>query len=84
MADADDTRWRGLVRYGALNRSGPPDPRNSLTPTRQDIISVDVSHSRVFSFGVVDVGVGYESVDDDVSGTSSSDARFYVQWRSAY
>ncbi|MDJ0699518.1 MAG: capsule assembly Wzi family protein [Woeseiaceae bacterium] len=84
MADADDTQWRGHVRFGALNRGGPPDPRNSLTPTRQDIVSVDVSHSRVFSFGVIDVGVGYESVDDDVSGTSTSDARFYVQWRSAY
>ncbi len=84
LADADDTQWRAHVRFGALNRGGPPDPRNSLTPTREDILSIDVSHSRVFSFGVLDVGAGYESVDDDVSGRSSSDARLYVQWRSAY
>ncbi len=84
MADADDTQWRGHVRVGALNRGGPPDPRNTLTPTRQDIVSFDVSHSRVLSFGVIDVGVGYESIDDDLSGRSTSDARFYVQWRSAY
>jgi hypothetical protein len=84
LVDADDQRWRGLVRYGALNRGGAPDSRNSLTPTRQDIASLDVSHSRVFSFGVIDVGVGYESSDGNASGQSPDDARFYLQWRSAY
>ena len=84
LADADDTQWRGHVRFGALNRGGQPDSRNTLTPTRQDIVSIDVSHSRVFSFGVIDVGVGYESIDDDVTGRSTSDARFYAQWRSSY
>ncbi len=84
MADADDTQWRGLVRYGGLNRGGSADPRNTLTDTRQDIVSLDVSHSRVFTFGVIDVGVGYESVDDEASGSSTSNARFYLQWRSSY
>jgi hypothetical protein len=78
------TQWRGNVRYGELNRAGAPDVRNTLTPTPQDLSSIDVSHSRVFSFGVVDLGVGYEWIDDDASGNSFSDGRFYAQWRSSY
>ena len=83
-ADVNDTQWRGLIRVGDLNRGGSPDSRNSLTPTPQDIASIDISHSRVFSFGVIDVGAGYETVDDIASGISFSDTRAYVQWRSSY
>jgi hypothetical protein len=82
--DSADTQWRALLRVGALNRGAISDSRNSLTPTRQDIVSVDLSHSRVFSFGVIDLGVGYEMVDDISSGLSSSDGRLYVEWRSSY
>ena len=84
LVDTDDMQWRGLVRFGDLNRDGAPDARHSLTPTPQDIISLDLSHSRVFSFGVIDLGAGYEQIDDAVSGISSSDGRLYLQWRSSY
>lgn len=84
MLDADDTRWRFLARFGKLNRGGAPDNRNTLTSTPQDIASIDVSHSRVVPFGLIDVGVGYETVDDELSGSSNNEARFYVQWRSSY
>ncbi len=84
LVDDEDTQWRGHLRYGALNRGGAPDSRNTLTPTRQDIASIDLSHSRVFSFGVVDVGAGYESIDDVVSGQSDDGGRLYLQWRSSY
>ena len=80
----DDTQWRALVRLGDLNRGGAPDSRNTLTPTPQDLFSVDVSHSRVIPVGVIDVGIGYESIDDIESGRSISDTRLYLQWRSSY
>jgi hypothetical protein len=44
--------------------------------------NIDLSHSRVFSFGVIDVGAGYEQIDDLASASSFSDSRFYLQWRS--
>jgi hypothetical protein len=84
MVDAEDTQWRGHIRFGELNRGGAPDPKHTLTPTPQDILSIDVSHSRAFRFGTVDVGVGYEEIDDSVSGRTTGDARFYVQWRSGF
>ncbi|MGI9237459.1 MAG: capsule assembly Wzi family protein, partial [Woeseiaceae bacterium] len=84
MVDGDDNQWRALIRTGDLNRGGSPDARHTLTQTPQDIVSLDVSHSRVFSFGVIDIGAGYEDVDDRASGTSISDGRLYLQWRSSY
>lgn len=84
LVDHDDSQWRAMLRVGDLNRGGAPDAAHTLTPTSQSITSVDISHSRVFSFGVIDLGAGYERVDDDASGTSSSDGRLYLQWRSSY
>jgi len=84
LVDTVDTQWRGLVRFGDLNRGGAPDGRNTLTATAQEIFSIDVSHSRVFSFGVIDIGAGFEQIDDDASGSSSTDARLYLQWRTSY
>jgi hypothetical protein len=84
LVDTDETQWRALLRLGKLNAGGAPDSRNTLTPTQQDIASVDISHSRAYWFGVLDVGVGYETLDDEISSTSSSEGRVYLQWRSTY
>lgn len=49
-------RYRGrVIAHGTDN-----DSRNSLTPTRQDIVSLDLSHSRVFNYGQIDIGLGFE------------------------
>jgi hypothetical protein len=84
LVDAEDTQWRALMRIGDLNRGGAPDPVHSLTPTPQEIASLDISHSRVFSFGVVDVGAGFEKTNDQATSFSKSYSRLYVQWRSSY
>ncbi|MGI9234482.1 MAG: capsule assembly Wzi family protein [Woeseiaceae bacterium] len=84
MVDENDVRWQALLRFGDLNRGGAPDSRHTLTPTPQELISIDISHSRVFSFGVIDVGAGFEQIDDEATGVSSSDGRLYLQWRSSY
>ena len=84
MVDERDSQWRILLRFGELNRGGSPDSRNSLTTTPQDIASIDLSHSRVFSFGLIDAGIGYETIDDAATGERQSDGRAYLQWRSSY
>ena len=80
----EETQWRALLRFAKLNRGGVPDSRNSLSPTPQDLWSVDLAHSRVIPVGVAEIGVGYQSVDDAMTGTTNSDARVYLQWRSSY
>lgn len=84
LVDTANTQWHGLLRIGELNRGGSPNPFHTLTPTPQDIISIDISHSRVFSFGTIEAGAGYQELDDELSGETLSDSRFYVQWRSSY
>ena len=84
LMDSAETQWRALLRTGTLNDGGSPDSHNSLTPTSQDIASIDVTYSRPFRFGVVEAGVGYEAIDDLVSGKSEGTSRFYLQWRSSY
>ena len=84
LLDARETQWHALIRYGALNRGGPADPRNSLTPTRQDIASLDLTHRRVFKYGQIEIGLGLERTDDESSGETSNDGRAFLQWRSSH
>jgi len=84
LVNDEETQWNALFRFGALNRAGVPDERNSLTPTKQDIISLDISHSRVFKYGQIDVGLGFERIDDIASNDSSTETRAFLQWRSSY
>ena len=82
LLDDQNTQWHALIRYGALNRGGPVDMRNSLTPTRQDVASFDLTHSRVFKYGQIEIGLGIERTDDEISGETSNDGRAFLQWRS--
>lgn len=84
MVNAKETQWRALLRTGTLNEGGVEDVRNTLTSTPQDIDSIDITHSRGFSFGFVELGVGFESIDDAVSSSSTHETRVYAQWRSSY
>ena len=83
LADENDSRWRMLLRTGELNRGGGAPNRNTITQEPADLLSVDIAHSRAFWFGMLEAGVGYESIDRATSGTSS-DFRLYVQWRTSY
>ena len=84
LLDGHETQWQVLVRYGGLNRGGPADSRNSLTPTRQDIASLDLTHRRLFTYGHLEIGVGIERTDDESSGETRNDGRAFLQWRSSH
>jgi len=61
-----------------------PDPRNSLTPTQQEVASLDLTHNRLFTYGQIEVGLGIERTDDDLSSETSNDGRAFLQWRSSH
>ena len=84
LADDSNTQWFLLARYGALNRGGDPDPGNSLTATRIDVASLDLTHARDFKYGRMEVGLGLEHSDDDSGGSSDTDGRAFLRWRSFY
>ena len=84
LFDDQDTQWHALVRYAALNRGGTPDARNSLTPTRQEVVSLDLTHRRAFTYGRIEIGLGIERRDDVSSGETRNDGRAFLQWRSSH
>jgi hypothetical protein len=81
LIDSHEAHWLAIVRLGDLNRGGQPDARNSLTPTKQELASVDLFHSRTFRYGIIEVGAGFERIDDAVSGQSDNSMRAVIQWR---
>jgi hypothetical protein len=84
LVDERETQWRVLLRHGALNRGYTPDPRNSLTPTRQDIASLDLTHARVFTYGRLEIGLSIARTDDESSSQTRNDGRAFLQWRSSH
>jgi len=77
-------RYRGrVVGHGSENdRGGGPDLRNTLTPTPLEISSIDLTHSRSLGRGRLEIGVGYEQIEDTLTGEDSNDARGFISWRS--
>ena len=82
--DENETEWSAVVRFGELNRGGAPDAANTLTSTKQDVVSLDLRHARAFTFGEISVGVGIESIDDEARGNTDDDFRAFLEWRSSY
>ena len=74
-------QFRALIRAGELNRDGPPDQRNTLTPTPLDITSLDLSYARPIGNSHIEIGVGYEQLDDPASNSKTDNTRAYLQWR---
>lgn len=82
--NAEESEWAATVRFGELNTGGDEDLRHTLTSTQESIVSIDLRHARVFEFGELSAGVGLESINNEVSGETRNDVRFFVQWRSSY
>jgi len=82
LVSTEDTQWHALLRFGDLNRAGAPDARNTLTPTPLEISSIDLTHSRTLGRGLLEIGVGYEQIDDLLTGENNGDARGFISWRS--
>ncbi len=83
LVDEDETQWRAVARFGKLNRGPGPDPRNTLTPLPQDIWSIDLSHRRIFRFGLLDAGIGYERTANEAQD-AGGEVRVHLAWRSSY
>ena len=74
--------WNLSLRYTELNRVGPPDNRHTLSATPQELMDVQLSHTRATRFGRFHAGVGYSRLDDELTGETSSDISGFVSWSS--
>ena len=74
--------WNVLLRYMEINRVGEPSSTHTLTPTPQEMLDLQVTHERLTKYGRFHAGLGYGRVEDEVSGTSTSDVSAFFQWSS--
>ncbi|HEY5643160.1 MAG TPA: capsule assembly Wzi family protein, partial [Woeseiaceae bacterium] len=64
LTNTEATTWELLLRAGDLNRERVFDERNTLTPTPQEIVSADIRFGTSTRFGRIEIGAGYEEIDD--------------------
>ena len=74
--------WNVSLRYMEINRAGSPNERHTLSPTPQEIADVQISHSRETRFGRFDLGLGYASIDDELTGVSDKQTSVFLRWSS--
>ena len=74
--------WNATLRYMEIKRDGSPDPRHTLSPTPQELVDIQITHERETHFGRFYAGLGYERLDDQASGQTSSDVSGFIQWSS--
>ena len=72
--------WNVTIRLMEINFEGPPNPRHTLSPTPQDRADIQVSHERTTPYGRFVFALGYEYLDDEVSGADSSDVTGFIHW----
>ena len=74
--------WSISLRHIEINREGTPNPRHTLTPTRQDLTDLQVAHERETRIGRFYAGLGYSRLEDKVSGGTESNFAAFLQWSS--
>lgn len=84
LVDTGENSWQGYFRTGRLNRGGPQDSANSLTPLPGDISNFELIYNRVIPWGRLEIGVGYDEFGGNSVIPSSNDGRAFIQWRSDY
>jgi hypothetical protein len=74
--------WNATLRYMEIKREGSPDPRHTLSPTPQELVDIQITHERETRFGRFYAGLGYERLDDQATGQTSSDVSGFIRWSS--
>lgn len=82
LVDTAENSWQAHVRNGVLNRGGFPNSRNTVATGKQDYSGVELIHNRVFHYGRLEAGIGYDIFGGNDLAQSSNEFRAFVQWRS--
>ncbi len=73
--------WNVLLRKVEINREGSSSARHTLSATPQDLLGIQLSHSRVTAIGRFDIGLGFSRLDDELTGEETDDVSAFLQWR---
>ena len=76
--DSSGNAWQILGRRVEVNRSNHPS--NTVSPLKQDVYTLEVSHTRDFGFSELTVGLGHEDGEFTDSGTDFDETRVFANW----
>jgi hypothetical protein len=79
MVTGNGNQFSALIRSGELNKGG--SQRNTLTPIPLDIISADLSYAHVFGNNRLEIGVGYQELENTTLSAKTDETRGFIQWR---
>ena len=74
--------WNFLLRFMENNREGAPNPRHTLSPMPQELMSAQVSYARDTRFGRFYAGFGYSRVESLTSSATDLDVSAFIEWSS--
>lgn len=80
LTDVRGNSWLSRFGYGKLNRSGPPDIRNTLVQVKHDYWEASIGHRRDIGFGEISAGAGYEYRKNRVTNADDTEAHFWLEW----
>jgi len=70
--------WQFLGRRIEVNRSNGAN--NTVSPLKQDVYTLEVSHTRDFGFAALSVGLGHEDGELTDSGVDFDETRVFANW----
>ena len=80
MVTGNGNQISALIRSGELNKGGRAN--NTLTPVPLDILSADLTYAHTFGDKHrLEVGIGYEELENAGLGINTDDTRAFLQWR---
>jgi hypothetical protein len=79
VVTAEGNVWQVLGRFGDLNRVGI-DGYHSVAITPQEMVSIDIQHTRHSPIGLFEIGIGRERREIMATGVNSLDSRGFIRW----
>ncbi len=70
--------WQVLARRIEVNRSD--HPLNTVSPVKQNVYTLEISHTRDFGFSELTVGLGHEDGEFDATGQDFDETRLFANW----
>ncbi len=84
LTDHQDNSWLLTINLGNLNRTGPPDVRNTVAEVKTRYREIELTHRRALPIGSVDLGLGYDYRKNMETGKTNGDPRLFLRWQYGY
>jgi Capsule assembly protein Wzi len=80
LAVANGDWWAFNAHHGRLNRGNIGNPFNIVAPNKQTLDGVDVQYRFMRDFGTVNLGVGWDRLED-MAGVQNNTIHAFVSWQ---